>query len=193
MCVWRLGGAGEVGKWRGGSAEVGGGRRLRRRPRRAFEAGSGCALSGLQSQELAGLKGCGRARAPGFPKAERDHVGPAQHLRRLQTRPLTQFAAGPGGLSLPGDRNLRLYVFWIVVERACERRRDAQPGGGQTAGSAGWDSIHECSKTKWGQQWVPHFSVALQPLPPPTLLSCHSLCLRGTKPPPVHVYMPLGS
>lgn len=114
--------------------------------------------------------------------------GPAQHLCRLQTRPLTQFAAGPGGLSLPSDHNLGMCMFWIVMERARERGWDAQQGGRRAArgaaGSAGWDSTHERSlRQSEGNSGSPLFSTALQPLPPPTLLSCQSLCLRGRESP----------
>lgn len=47
------------------------------------------------------------------------------------------------------------------------------------AGSAVWDSTPECSlRQSEGSSGYPLFSMALQPLPPPTPLSCQSLCLR---------------
>lgn len=71
---------------------------------------------------------------------------------------------------------------------ARERRWGDQQEGRQEArwatGSADRDGTHECSlRQSEGSSGSPLFSIALQPLPPPTLRSCQSLCLRARKPP----------
>lgn len=67
---------------------------------------------------------CCRTQAPGGPA-----WGQAGSLCRLQTRPLTQFAAGPGRPFLPGDHDLGIHVVLESCGKGGGRRQDTQQGG----------------------------------------------------------------